>query len=193
MRFLVFGLGFLGSNFSLCFLVSSEMFSSSSGNFRGLLHGERSNQGGGGGGFGSHGKVSLDQGGGHGDVSGGYSEAVDVVSSVVDSLDHVVGINVLIAASGHSESVLRFSSGGVDVLIAKAELPQLVLGVELAGGRLNYGSHGNWGDGKRMGKGSSGGNNERLVDRKGERNGLGGERKGSREDRLGGKRRNPGD
>ena len=48
MRFLVLDLGFLGSNFSLCFLVSGEMFSSSSSNFRGLFYGERSNQGGGG-------------------------------------------------------------------------------------------------------------------------------------------------
>jgi len=106
MRFLVLDLGFLGSNFSLSFLVSGEMFSSSSSNFRGLHHGERSHQGGGGGGHGSHGKVSLDQGGGHWDVGGGHSEAVDVVSGVVDGLDDIVGINVLVAASGHSESVL---------------------------------------------------------------------------------------
>ena len=43
-----------------------------------------------------------------------------------------------------------------------------------------------------MGEGSRGGN-KRLVDGKGERNGLSGKRKGSREDRLGGKRRDPGD
>ena len=106
MRFLVFGLGFLGSNFSLCFLVSSEMFGSSSGNFRGFLHGERGDKGGGSGGFGSHGKGSLDQSGSHWDVGGGNSEPVDVVSGVVDSLDDIVGINVLVASSGHSKSVL---------------------------------------------------------------------------------------
>merc|ERR1719266_1673547 len=106
MRFLVLDLGFLGSNFSLCFLVSSEMFSSSSSNFRGLSHGERGHKGGHGGGRGSHGEVSLDQSGSHGDVGGGNSEAVDVVSSVVNSLDDIVGINVLVTASGHTESVL---------------------------------------------------------------------------------------
>ena len=64
--------------------------------------------------------------------------------------------------------------------------------MELARGRLNNGSYGNWSDGKRMGEGGRGGN-KRLVDGKGERNGLSGKRKGSREDRLGGKRRDPGD
>ena len=47
MRFLVLDLGFLDSNVSLSFLVSGEMFGTSSGDFRGLSHGERGNQGGG--------------------------------------------------------------------------------------------------------------------------------------------------
>jgi len=162
MRFLVLGLGFLGSNFSLSFLVSGEMFGTSSGNFRGLSHGERGNQGGGGQGFGSHGEGSLDQSGSYGDVGGGNSESVDVVSGVVNSLNHIVGINVLVAASGHSEGVLGFRSGRVDVLVSEAELTKLVLGVELAGWRLHNGSYGS--DGKMMGEGGSGGNQERLVD-----------------------------
>ena len=106
MRFLVLDLGFLGSNVSLSFLVSSEMFSTSSSNFRGLNHGDGGNQWGDGGGSGSHGEVSLDQSRSYGDVGSGHSESVDVVSSVVNSLDNIVGINVLVAASGHSESVL---------------------------------------------------------------------------------------
>jgi len=170
MRFLVLDLGFLGSNFSLSFLVSGEMFSSSSSNFRGLNHGERGDEGDDGGGRGSHGEVSLDQSGSHGDVGGGNSEAVDVVSRVVDSLDDIVGINILVTASGDSKSILCFRSGRVDVLVSKAELTELVLGVELTGWRLNNGSYG--GDGKRMGKGGSGGKDERLVDGKRLRKGL---------------------
>lgn len=171
MRFLVLGLGFLGSNFSLSFLVSGEMFGTSSGDFRGLSHGERGNQGGGGRGFGSHGEASLDQSGGHGDVGGGHSESVDVVSSVVHSLNHIVGIDVLVAASGHTEGILGFRSGRVDVLVSKAELTELVLGVELAGWRLHNGGYG--GDGKSVGERGSRGNQERLG-RKGERNRLSG-------------------
>merc|ERR1739848_269275 len=76
----------------------------------------------------------------------------------------------LVAASGHTESVLCFRSGRVDVLVAKTELTELVLGVELAGWRLNDGSYGS--DGKRLGKGSGGGSQERLR-RKGERKRLG--------------------
>ena len=62
-----------GSDLSLGGLVSGKMFGSSSGNFRGLLHGERGDKGGGSGGFGSHGKGSLDQSGSHWDVGGGNS------------------------------------------------------------------------------------------------------------------------
>ena len=94
------------SNLRLGGLVSSEMFSSGSGYFRCLLYGERSHQGGGHRDLGGHGQTNSSGSGGHGDVGGGHSEAVDVVSGVVDGLDHVVGINVLVAASGHSESVL---------------------------------------------------------------------------------------
>jgi len=43
---------------------------------------------------------------GNRNVGGGNSESVDIISSVVDSLDDVVGINVLVAASGDSEGVL---------------------------------------------------------------------------------------
>jgi hypothetical protein len=176
MRFLVLDLGFLSSNVSLCFLVSGKMFSTSSSNFRGLNHGEGGNQGDDGGGCGSHREVGLDQSRSYGDVGSGHSESVDVVSSVVDSLHHIVGINILVAASGHTESVFWFRSGRVDVLVAKAELTQLVLGVELAG--WSYGSDG--GDGKRLGQGDRGGSKERLLDRDrlGER--LGGERKRGR-------------
>jgi hypothetical protein len=174
MRFLVLDLGFLSSNVSLCFLVSGKMFSTSSSNFRGLNHGDGGNQGDDGGGCGSHGEVGLDQSRSYGDIGSGHSESIDVVSSVVDSLDHIVGINVLVAASGHTESVLGFRSGRVDVLVAKAELTQLVLGVELAGRRLNNRSYwGDGGNGERLGQGDRGGGQERLR-REGERNRLSG-------------------
>jgi hypothetical protein len=174
MRFLVLDLGFLDSNVSLCFLVSGEMFSTSSSNFRGLNHRDGGHQGDGGWGCGSHGEVSLDQSRSYGDVGSGNSESVNVVSSVVNSLHHIVGINILVAASGHTESVLWFRSGRVDVLVAKTELTELVLGVELAGWRLNYGSDGgNWGNWERLGKGARSGNHDRLR-RKGERYRLSG-------------------
>ena len=95
-----------GSDLSLGGLVSGKMFGSSSGNFRGLLHGERGNQGGGHRDLRGHGQTNSSGSRDHGHVGGGHSEAVDIVSSVVDSLHHVVGIHVLVAASGHSESVL---------------------------------------------------------------------------------------
>jgi len=82
------------------------MFGSSSGNFRGLLHGERGDKGGGSGGFGSHGQTNSGSSRSHWDVGSGNSEPVDVVSGVVDSLDDIVGINVLVASSGHSKGVL---------------------------------------------------------------------------------------
>ena len=181
MRFLVLDLGFLSSNVSLCFLVSGKMFSTSSSNFRGLNHRDGGHQGDGGGGCGSHGEVSLDQSRSYGDVGSGHSESVDVVSSVVNSLNNVVGIHVLVAASGHTEGVLRFRSGRVDVLVSEAELTELVLGVELAGWRLHNGSDGS--DGQRLSQGGSGGNKERLG-RKGERSRLSGQRKGGGEDGL---------
>jgi len=95
-----------GSDLRLGGLVSGEMFSSGSSNFRGFHYRERGDQGGGHRNFGGHGETNSSSSGSHGDVGGGHSEAVDVVSSVVDSLDDVVGINILVAASGHSESVL---------------------------------------------------------------------------------------
>merc|ERR1712127_1155228 len=154
------------------------MFSSGSRHFRSLHYGQGSHQGGGHWNLGSHGETNSSRSSGsYGDVGGGNSESVDVVSGVVNSLNHVVGINVLVAASGHSEGVLGFRPGRVDVLVSEAELTKLVLGVELAGWRLHNGSYGC--NGKMMSEGGSGGNQERLVDgnrlgRKGERHRLSG-------------------
>jgi len=94
------------SNLRLGGLVSGEMFSSGSGHFRSLHYGDGGNQGGGHGDLGSHGQTKSSSSRGYRDVGSGHSESVDVVSSVVNSLHHIVGINVLVAASGHSESVL---------------------------------------------------------------------------------------
>jgi len=95
-----------GSNFRLGGLVSSEMFSSGSGHLRSLHHRDWGHQGGGHWNLRSHRQASSSSSGSHRNVGGGHSEPVDIVSSVVNSLDHIVGINVLVAASGHSESVL---------------------------------------------------------------------------------------
>jgi len=95
-----------GSDLSLGGLVSGKMFGSSSGNFRGLLYGKRGNQGGGHRDLGSHRQTNSGSSRSHWDVGGGNSEPVDVVSGVVDSLDDIVGINVLVASSGHSKGVL---------------------------------------------------------------------------------------
>ena len=170
-----------GSNLRLGGLVSGQMFSSGSGHFRSLLYGQRSHQGGGHWNLGSHGQTDSSSSGSHGNVGGGNSESVDVVSSVVNSLNNVVGIHVLVAASGHTEGVLGFRSGRVDVLVSEAELTELVLGVELAGWRLHNRSDGS--DGERLSQGGSGGNKERLG-RKGERSRLSGQRKGGGEDGL---------
>merc|ERR1711936_48361 len=53
MRFWFLGF-FSSSNLSLCFLVSFQMFSTSSSDFRSLHHGHRGNKGEGGGGFRGH-------------------------------------------------------------------------------------------------------------------------------------------
>merc|ERR1711936_1105517 len=132
MRFWFLGF-FSSSNLSLCFLVSFQMFSTSSSDFRSLHHGHRGNKGEGGGGFRGHRQGQGGSSGGHGDVGGGYSEPVNIVSRVVDGLDHIVGVHVLITSSGHTEGVLCLRPGRVDVLIAEAELAKLVLGVELTG------------------------------------------------------------
>merc|ERR1711936_196643 len=142
MRFWFLGF-FSSSNLSLCFLVSFQMFSTSSSDFRSLHHGHRGNKGEGGGGFRGHGQGQGGSNGSHWDVGGGYSEPVDIISRVVDGLDHIVGVHVLITSSGHTEGVLCLRPGRVDVLIAEAELAKLVLGVELTGWRGN-GRH-QWG------------------------------------------------
>ena len=114
MRFLVLVSGFFSSsnfsssNFSLSSFVGGEMVSASSSNFRSLNYGNRASSC-------------------YWDVGSSDSEPVDIVSSVVDGLDDIVGVNVLITSSGHTESVLGFRPGGVDVLVAEAELSQLVL------------------------------------------------------------------
>merc|ERR550539_2319449 len=94
------------SNLRLGGLVSGEMFSSGSGHFRSLHDGDGGNQGGGHGNLGSHGQTKSSSSRSYGNVGSGDSESVDVVSSVVNSLNHIVGINILVAASGHTESVL---------------------------------------------------------------------------------------
>ena len=64
--------------------------------------------------------------------------------------------------------------GTVGVAVAVLGVAELVLGVELAGWRLNYGSDGgDWGNWERLGKGGRSRNHDRLR-RKGERYRLSG-------------------
>jgi len=177
-------LGFISSssNFSLGSLVGGQMLSASSSNFRSLHDGDGSDERDSGGDLGGHGKTQRSGSWGYWDVGSSDSEPVHIVSGVVNSLDHVVGVHVLVTSSGHSEGVLGLGPGGVDVLVAEAELAQLVLGVELTGWR-NDRSWDHWG-------GDRGSQRERGGDRgsEGERggDGLGREsERGGGQDRLG--------
>jgi len=118
-------------NFSLGFFVSSKMLGTSGGNFRSLLHRYGGDKRGRDRNFWSNGKSNCSSSGSYWDIGGGNSESVDIISSVVNCLDHIVGINILVTSSGHSKSVLGLSSGRVDVLVTEAELTQLILSVEL--------------------------------------------------------------
>merc|ERR1719431_1851272 len=46
------------------------------------------------------------------DVSTSYSEAIDGISNIVDSLQNTIGINILVATPGHSKGILGFSLAG---------------------------------------------------------------------------------
>jgi len=48
------------------------------------------------------------------EVGSGHTEAIDGVGNIVDSLKESIGINILVAATGHSKCVSRFSPGLVD-------------------------------------------------------------------------------
>jgi len=83
---------------------------------------------GGGGEGGSHG------GGGHGQVSALHTEAVDVVSDVVDGLDESVGIDILVGTGGHSIGVTGLGTGRRTPSMTEGELAEFILGMELVGG-----------------------------------------------------------
>merc|ERR1719150_1081572 len=68
----------------------------------------------------------------YGDVCTNNTETIDRVSNVVDSLKNTISINILVTAAGHAKSILCFSLGRVNVLIAKAELAKFILSMELA-------------------------------------------------------------
>merc|ERR1711878_174455 len=111
--------------------MSSKVFSSSSSNFRGLFRGNRGHQGGSSWGY-----------RGHRDVGASHSESIDIISNVVHSLENSIGIHILIASSGHSKGILGLSLGTMDILVSKAELSKLILGMELVG-RSNWSNRGN--------------------------------------------------
>jgi len=67
-------------------------------------------------------------------VGGSNSESIDRVGDVVGGLEDTVGINILVAATGHSKGITGFSLGRVDILVAKVKLTELILSMELAGG-----------------------------------------------------------
>jgi len=83
---------------------------------------------GGGGEGGSHG------GGGHGKVGALHTEAVDVVSDVVDGLDESVGIDILVGTGGHSIGVTGLGTGRRTPSMTEGELAEFILGMELVGG-----------------------------------------------------------
>merc|ERR1711899_402405 len=101
------------------------MLSTSRSHFWGFENRHRSHQRGS-----SHHRLSTS----HWDVCSSHAEAVDVVSDVVDSLHDAVGVHVLVGTASHPKGILGLSLGGVDVLVAEAELTKLILCVELAGG-----------------------------------------------------------
>jgi len=74
----------------------------------------------------------------------------------VGGLEDTVGVNILVASSGHTESIPRFSLGRVDVLVTKVELTELILSVKLAGGNRGDG-RGNWSRSSSQGSRSQGG------------------------------------
>jgi len=119
-------------SFSLDLFVSGEMLGAGSSDLRSLNNSNRGYEGSGDRNLRGDWETKWSSSRGDRNVGGGNSESVDIISSVMDSLDNVVGINILVASSGDSEGVLGFSSGRVDVLVAEAELTQLVLGMELA-------------------------------------------------------------
>jgi len=59
------------------------------------------------------------------------TEAIDRVSDIVHSLKNAISINILVATTGHTKSILCLSLGRVNILITKAKLAKLILGMEL--------------------------------------------------------------
>ena len=84
-----------------------------------------------------------------GNVCASHPEPVNVICDVVDSLDNAVGINILVAAASHTESILCLGFGRVDVLVTKTELTKLILCMELTGGSLD--GHWKWSWSKQLG------------------------------------------
>jgi len=91
------------------------------------------------------------------DVRSSHAESVDVIRDVVDSLHKAVRVHVLVGTASHAKSVLCLSFGRVDVLVAEAELTELILSVELAGWSLDRDRDWSWGKRERLGckRGSS--------------------------------------
>jgi len=151
----------LDHNSGLGISVSGKVGSAGSSNLRGL--GDRE---------GPSNSSNL-RGGGHSDrqVGGSNSESVDRVRDVVGGLEDTVGVHVLVATTGHTEGVPGLLLVGVDVLVTKVELAELVLGVELAGGSGGHGNrHCHWG-GHGVNSGNRGGHRDRggYRDRAGHR------------------------
>merc|ERR1719189_2958427 len=161
-------ISFNGFSFSLLhtgssssgFSMSSKVFSSSSSNFRCLLRGNRGHQGGSSWGHRGNRESSWGSLRGHRDVGTSHSESIDIISNVVDSLENSIGIHILIASSGHSKGILGLSLGTMDILVSKAELSKLILGMELVG-RSHWSNRGNGSCQRERGGGSSKGSRSR--------------------------------
>jgi len=138
---------------SLGSCVGSQMFSTGSSNLRGLHYRDLGSNDRG------NGEAGSRSSHGYGDVGGSNSESVDIIGNIVDGLQDVVGINILVATTGHAKGVLGLNPGRVDVLVAEAVLTELVLSVELAGrhgwdSNRGNGGHGGGGDASRLGDGN---------------------------------------
>jgi len=114
--------------------MSSQMFSTSSSNFRCFNNRDGSRNKRGNRDLRCNWKGNIGISCSNREVGGSNSESIDRVRNVLSGLKDAIGIHILISSSGHSKGIPGLSLGRVDVVIAKAELTKLILSMELAGG-----------------------------------------------------------
>jgi len=90
------------------FSMSSKMLCSSSSNLRCFSRGHWCNKGSC---SRSNWSSNCNSFRSHRNVCSSNSESIDVIRNIIDSLQNSIGINILVASSGHSKSILGFSLG----------------------------------------------------------------------------------